>query len=57
MELLLEVLPTQEVKEKTLQRNYYNVNERNALEHSGYVPVNPYAESGIAIKTVRELVV
>lgn len=57
MELLLEVLPTQEVKEKTLEKRYSNASERTALEHAGYVPVNPYVESGIAIKTVRELVI
>ena len=56
-EALFEVMPTQKVVERTFQEEYFNDYQRDQLEMSGYIPVDPSAKVGIAIKTIRELVV
>lgn len=56
-EVLCEVMPTQEVKEQSYQQYYYNEFQRDQLEMMGYIPVDPSLSSGMAIKTVRELIV
>ena len=54
---LFEVMPTQEVKEKTLQTEYFNSVQRTQAEINGFIPVDPTAPTGIALKVVRELLI
>lgn len=56
-EMLLEVMPTPEIKEKTIQRFFYSEEHRKLLELEGYIATDPYAKTGVAIKTIREIVV
>ncbi len=53
---LFEVMPTQQVKEKSIQEYYSNEAERDKLEMNGFTIQNPLALSGYAIKTIREIV-
>lgn len=57
VEALFEVMPAQGVREKTLQQFYADAYQRDSLEIDGYIPVDPTASRGIAIKIVRELLV
>lgn len=52
---LFEVLPTCEVQERTLEQYYHNEQQRHMLEMNGFVPVNPLATQGIALKVIREM--
>ncbi len=53
---LFEIMPTQQVKEKSIQEYYSNEAERDKLEMNGFTIQNPLALSGYAIKTIREIV-
>ncbi len=54
-EALFEVMPTQQIRERTIQEYYANEYQRNQLEMAGFIPQNPSAKSGIAVKTIREI--
>jgi hypothetical protein len=56
-EVLYEVMPPQEVKEKTTQQYYYNAFQRDQLEMMGFIPVDPTSDKGVALKTVREILI
>lgn len=56
-EILYEVIPTQQVSEKTVQQYYSNLFQKQELISQGYIPVDPFAEHGVAIKTFRELII
>lgn len=56
-EALFEVMPTNKVKEKTIQEYYSNEAERERLEMDGFILQNPLALSGYAIKTIREIII
>lgn len=52
---LFEVMPTQQIRERTIQEYYANEYQRNQLEMDGFIPQNPSATSGVAVKTIREI--
>ena len=54
-EALFEVMPTSQVRERTIQEYYANEFQRNQLEMDGFIPQNPSSKSGIAIKVIREI--
>lgn len=56
-EVLFEVMPTEKVKEKTIQKYYSSEKERELLELSGFIPIDRNSSSGISIKVVREILI
>ena len=54
-EMLCEVMPNIPVKLQEYTATYANRYQREQLEKDGYIPVDPLAESGIAVKVVNRL--
>ena len=55
MEMLTEVIPQPKIFEQTKQTNYSNLDKLKILMQNGFVPLHPDQQSGIAIKTTREI--
>lgn len=55
MEMLTEVIPQPKIFEQSKQTNYSNLDELKILMQNGFVPLHPDQQSGIAIKTTREI--
>ena len=54
-EMLCEVMPHIPSKVQVYTATYTNRYQREQLEKDGYIPVDPLAESGIAVKVVNWL--